>query len=194
MHPSTPAARHGPLTQALHWASAVLVISAFALGTQLEDWPRGPQRDWVMMIHYSLGTLVLALVVARLLRRAMAPMPPAPRGMSRLAVFAASAMHWVLYAAMVALPVTGAFDRWARGRRLAVFDIVVPPPFTVPGGRIWREIHEVLGYAIAALVVVHVAAALWHHFVERDGVLRRMLPERRPATGAAGEPALRPQG
>ena len=54
MHPSTPASKHGPLTQALHWASAVLVISAFALGTQLEDWPRGPQRDWVI-IYFSAG-------------------------------------------------------------------------------------------------------------------------------------------
>lgn len=169
--------RHTTITMLLHWTAALVVVSAFTLGLFLEDWPRGTVRDTAMMVHYSLGTLVLAMVLVRVLRRLLLPARfPAERGlMGRAAALA----HWGLYAAMVGLPLTGAFDRWARGRRLSVFgDIVVPPPFPIPGGKLWKEAHELLGWAIAALVVAHVAASLWHHLVLRDGVLRRMLPAR----------------
>ena len=182
-HPDTTP--HSLATRTIHWAAALLVIAAFCLGLLLEGWPRGAQRDFVMMVHYSLGTIVLALLLVRLVRRLVVPTLNA-REPGR-AGLAASAMHWSLYAMMLALPLTGAFDRWARGRRLAVFDIVIPPPFPIGGGRIWREAHTWIGYAIAAFVVLHVAAALWHHFVRRDGVLRRMLPfAARRETAAAG--------
>ncbi len=171
--------RHGAATIGLHWASAALLVAGFGLGLMLEDWPRGAQRDTAMMVHYSIGTVVLGFVLVRLLRRLLLAQPPAAAGMSRPARLAAQAMHWGLYAVMVALPLTGALDRWARGRRLAVFDIVVPAPFPVPGGRLWREAHEILGYVLAAMVLAHVGAALWHAVVRRDAVLARMLPARR---------------
>lgn len=111
----------------------------------------------------------------RMLRRLL--LPPQPAGGSPLLQRAAWAMHRALYAAMVALPVTGALDRWARGRRLAVFGgIEVPSPFPVGGGKAWGEAHELIAYALLALVIVHAAAALWHHLVLRDGRLRSMLP------------------
>ncbi|WP_198374617.1 cytochrome b [Neoroseomonas rubea] len=173
MHHGTPAP-HSRATRALHWAAALLVTAAFGLGLMLEDWPRGPQRDFVMMVHYTLGTIVLGLLLVRLVRRLLVPALGARE--PGLAGWAATAMHWSLYAMMLALPVTGAFDRWARGRRLAVFDIVIPPPFPIGGGRIWREAHTYIGWAIAVFVLLHVAAALWHHFGRRDAVLARMLP------------------
>jgi superoxide oxidase len=171
-HPET--APHSLATRALHWVAALLVAVAFGLGLMLEDWPRGPKRDFAMMVHYTTGTLVLGLLLVRLVRRLLVPAlrVRAPG----LAGWAALAMHWSLYAMMLALPLTGAFDRWARGRRLAVFDIVIPPPFPIGGGRIWREAHTYIGWAIAAFVLLHVAAALWHHFGRRDAVLARMLP------------------
>lgn len=185
-------APHSLTTRALHWVAALLVVAAFGIGLMLEDWPRGPQRDTVMMIHYSIGTVILALLVVRVVRRLV--VPALRQREPGLAGWAAAAMHWSLYAMMLALPLTGAFDRWARGRRLAVFDVVIPPPFPIGGGRIWREAHTYIGWVIAAFVVIHVAAALWHHFVRRDDVLARMLPRRvapQPATsgGTAARPA-----
>lgn len=166
---------HSRATKILHWGAALLVVAAFSLGLLLEDWPRGPQRDTVMMIHYSLGTVVLVTLLVRLIRRLL--VPALRQREPGLAGWAALAMHWALYAMMLALPITGAFDRWARGRRLAIFDVVVPPPFPIGGGRIWREAHTYLGWAIAAFVILHVVAALWHHFIRRDAVLARMLPK-----------------
>ncbi len=169
------ASRHSATTMLLHWGAAMILVGAFGLGLLLEDFARGAPRDFAMMVHYSLGTLVLALVTLRLLRRLLLRQPaPSETGP---AAWAATAMHVALYAVMVALPLSGAFDRWARGRRLAVFgDIVIPPPFAIPGGKLWEEAHEVLAWSLVALVAVHIAAALWHHVVLRDGVLRRMLP------------------
>ena len=167
--------RHTATTQLLHWGAAALLIGAFSLGLMLEDWPRGAQRDTAMMVHYSVGTIVLAFAMLRLLRRLMVPQVESTG--SALTQLAATTVHWILYTIMIGLPLTGAFDRWARGRRLAVFgDIVVPPPFPIPGGKIWKEAHEMLAWLLLALVLAHVTAALWHHIVLRDGVLRRMLP------------------
>jgi cytochrome b561 len=173
---TSPAPNHFPAAvRLLHWAAAALLITAFGLGLMLEGWTRGPQRDTAMMIHYSLGTLVLGMTMIRLLRRLLVPQP-AVEG-SFFVRLAAAAMHWLLYAAMVALPVTGAFDRWARGRRLALFgDNVIPAPFPIGGGKVWKEAHELIAYALVALVLAHAAAALWHHFVLKDHTLRRMLP------------------
>lgn len=176
---------HSFSTKVLHWGAALLMVAAFGLGLMLEDWPRGPQRDYVMMVHYTLGTIILAILVVRLVRRLLVPALRVRE--PGLAGWAALAMHWALYALMLALPITGAFDRWARGRRLAVFDVVIPPPFPIGGGRIWREAHTYLGWVIAAFVVIHVTAALWHHFVRRDAVLARMLPAPRRGASATGD-------
>lgn len=177
---AAPAPNHLPAAvRLLHWAAAALLIAAFSLGLMLEDWTRGPQRDTAMMIHYSIGTLVLGMAMIRLLRRLLLPQPVVEGGF--FVRLAATAMHWLLYAAMIALPVTGAFDRWARGRRLALFgDNVIPAPFPIGGGKVWKEAHELIAYALVALVLAHAAAALWHHFVIKDHTLRRMLPIQPP--------------
>lgn len=172
---ATPLPRHTSTTMLLHWGAAVIVVAAFGLGLILDDWPKGAVRDQAMMIHYTLGTIIASVALIRVLRRLVLP-PVAPEAPS-LATRAAAAMHWALYATMVALPLSGALDRWARGRRLAVFgDVVIHPPFPIPGGKLWKEAHELLAWSLAAMVAVHIVAALWHHFVLRDGVLQRMVP------------------
>ncbi|WP_439551093.1 cytochrome b [Falsiroseomonas sp.] len=173
--PTSAPPRHGATTIALHWGAALVLVAAFGLGLLMEEWPRGPQRDMAMMIHYSLGTLVLATVMLRLLRRLLLPGPV--KRDAGLAGKAAVAVHGMLYALMVAMPVTGAMDRWARGRPLRLFgDNLIPAPFPIGGGKLWIEAHELMAWALVALVAAHAGAALWHHFIQRDDVLRRMLP------------------
>jgi superoxide oxidase len=112
----------------------------------------------------------------RLLWRAVNPKPADPPGTP---AWQARAAHVALYAATLAVPLSGILDRWARGRPFALFGLVpLPAPFTPPFGRFWGEAHEVLANLLLLVVAAHVAAALRHHLVLRDGVLRRMLPGR----------------
>ncbi|WP_137180757.1 cytochrome b [Roseomonas sp. AR75] len=166
---------YGATTRAIHWGTALLVLSAWVVGSTMEDSPRGGSRDLAMQVHYSLGVLVLGFAGLRIAWRAVAPTPQAEgTAWQRLA---AMGMHLSLVGLTVALPVSGLLDRWARGRDVTVFGgLPLPAPMPIPGGRWWGEAHEVLGDLLLAAVALHVAAALWHRFVLRDGVLQRMLP------------------
>jgi len=160
---------------ALHWTAAALLVAVFGLGLLLEDWPRDLSRNTAMMVHFSLGTLVLALALARLLRRLLLPWPV--EAGHDLADRAGRAMHWALYAVMIILPLVGMLARWASGRPLSIFGgLVVPAPFPIGGVEPLENLHALLAWTLTAMVAVHVLAALRHHFLRHDGVLRRMLP------------------
>ena len=169
--------RHDAATRVLHWGAALLVAAAWGVGSTMEEFPRGASRDLAMQLHYSLGLLVLGTAALRVMWRAVAPPPPPRDDGSRWQARLAVAMHLALIGLTVALPLSGLFDRWARGRTVTVFGgWLVSPPFAIPGGRLWGEVHEVLANLLLAAVAAHVAAALWHHFVQGDRSLARMLP------------------
>jgi cytochrome b561 len=169
---------YGAAARAIHWGTALLVLSAWVVGSTMEEFPRGGSRDLAMQVHYSLGVLVLGFAALRIAWRAVAPPPPVDRAAwQRLA---ATGMQLALIGLTVALPLTGLFDRWARGRSVTVFGgLPLPAPMPIPGGRLWGEAHEVLANLLLVAIGLHVAAALWHHFVLRDGTLARMLPSLR---------------
>lgn len=175
---------YGAPARAIHWASAFLVLSAWLVGSTMDGFPRGGGRELATQLHYSLGVLVLGAAALRVAWRAISP-PPAAGGPAwqRLA---AGTMHVSLLVLTVALPLTGLFDRWARGRPVTVLGgVALPAPATIPGGRAWGEAHEVLAWLLLAAIAAHVAGALWHQIVLRDGTLSRMLaarPRPRPAT------------
>jgi cytochrome b561 len=164
----------GMATRAIHWATALLVLSAWVVGSTMEEIPRGAGRDLAMQLHYSLGVVVLGLAALRVAWRAVAPPPPTEGpAWQRLA---AVAMHIALIGLTIGLPLTGLLDRWARGRPVTVFGgMPLPAPFAVPGGRIWGEAHEVLANLMLAAIAAHVLAALWHQFILRDRAISRML-------------------
>lgn len=166
---------HGVATRAIHWVSALLVLSAWAVGSTMEEFPRGAGRDLAMQAHYSLGVLVLGLAALRIAWRAVSPPPRAEgRAWQRLA---ATAMHLALIGLTVAVPLCGLLDRWARGRAVAILGgLPLPAPFPIAGGRAWGAAHEVLANLMLAAIAAHVLAALWHQFVLRDRALSRMLP------------------
>lgn len=171
----------GIATRAMHWGVALLVVLAWLVGSTMEWFPRGPGRDTVTMLHYSLGLLVLGFAAPRVVWRLLAPLPPLP-GQPRWQHLAAVAVHLALTVLTIALPLSGLFDRWARGRPVKVFGgLDLPAPFPIPGDRLWGEVHEVMGNLLLAVVAAHVAAALWHHLVMKDSTLRRMLPRRQAA-------------
>jgi len=164
----------GNLARLVHWIMAAMILALFALGTALEEIPRGAARDFGMMLHQSFGLVFVALLLVRLGAR-----PAAAATGSAFGRWSAHAMHAALYALMFAIPLAGLGNQWARGRASDFFGVLALPSPLAPDralARMFGEIHETAAAALLALAGIHMLAALWHHFVRRDDVLRNMLP------------------
>ena len=167
----------------LHWLIAFLLLAVWASVELHEQVPRGnPWRDYWIIAHFTLGASALAVMVIRLVWRA-SHRPPAPLG-GRLQQRLATAVHGLLYLAVLAMPVTGLLMRQLDGKSTPLpAGLAIPawlPANTALAERL-EDLHkEWLWNALLALIVLHVAGALWHHWVDRDATLKRMLPGRRP--------------
>lgn len=172
-------ARWGWIAQALHWLTALLVIGTATVGLLMDELPNSPWKIEVYGLHKSFGLTILAIVVLRLLWRLIDPRPALPSDMPAWQKGLSSLVHGLLYAALLAMPLTGWLYNSAANFPLRWFGIVRVPALW-PADRDVREIagdaHELIFYVIAALFLVHVAGALKHHFIDRDATLSRMLP------------------
>ncbi len=174
------AERWGPVSQAFHWLIVLLILCLAIVGLTMDELPKTPKYFWVYTLHKSFGITVLALVVLRLAWRlyagAPAPVPGTPRWQARIA----SLTHWLLYALIVAMPVSGwLYDSASGLRPFNYFGLVPMPKLVAPDeslSALAHDAHEWLFWALAALVMVHVAAAFYHHLFQRDATLARMLP------------------
>lgn len=171
------ASRYDRTTITLHWLTAGLVVTLFLLA---EGWGFVPRdiRKAGQSLHISLGILLAAVLVARLAWRGSAGrrLPPANTGLLHLA---AKAAHHVLYLLLAAQVTLGFVFRWAQGEPFAFFGLFAVPPAFTPDPDLANRIgglHNLVAWTIIVLAGLHAAAALIHHYVLRDGVLRRMLP------------------
>lgn len=174
--------RYGVVSQSLHWLAALLVLAAWLLGTFDDVLPKGPMRSAGTFVHISAGLAVFGLLILRVAWRAIDPPPaaetvtgPAGPWMHRAALLA----HWLLYALMAAVVVSGIAFLFARGRPLPLFglgEIASPWKTSRAVARSIKEVHEVLAHALLLLGMLHVAAALFHDRILRDRTLARMLP------------------
>lgn len=167
--------RYDRVARALHWMAAVLIMANLASGFAKD----ALDGIWnVVPLHKSIGLTVLVLGTARLAWRLGHPAPPLPAGTPAWQRKLAGAVHASFYALIIVLPLTGWIMSSASKFPLAWFGLFAWPKFAVTKDSaiyaVGREAHEVLGFAFAALIVVHVAAALYHHIVVRDQLLRRM--------------------
>jgi cytochrome b561 len=171
-----PAERYNRLARALHWTIAVLVLGNIA-GGLLHDTIKDTVN--LMPIHKASGMTVLALTLVRVAWRFTWRAPAHPVGMSALEGLAAKGTHLVFYGLMLAMPVSGWLMASAGKYPLMWFGLFDLPKLPVtrddPLYDVAHEAHELLGWLFLALAVLHIAAALRHHFLLRDSVLRRML-------------------
>ncbi|MEY3200604.1 MAG: hypothetical protein RIR70_154 [Pseudomonadota bacterium] len=176
-------ARYHGVAIALHWLMAALIAGGFALGLIMTELDLSPQKLKLYAWHKWLGVTVFLLLwlrlLVRLIKRAPPPLP-APAWAQRTA----AAVHGLLYGLMLLLPVSGWLMSSAAGFQTVWFG-VVPLPDLLPKNEAVFEtlkaVHEVLGNALALAVMLHVAAALKHHFIDRDHTLARMgLMRRKP--------------
>jgi cytochrome b561 len=184
--------RYGAVAQLFHWAIVVLVVTQFVLAKRA-DGLSPVAKIGVLGLHKSVGITILGLAVLRLVWRLLNPVPPVPALAPRWQNLAAHGSHFLLYALLLITPVLGWFMSSARAFSVSWFGLVTLPDFIQPNKatfELLHEAHEVMAYTLATIALVHIAAALKHHFIDRDDVLRRMLPFARARSPGAARPQL----
>ncbi len=172
--------RYSGTAIALHWLLALAIVGAFIVGVYMSDLPVSPQRLKLYNWHKWAGICILALSALRLLWR-LTHRPPADVAMPAWQRRSAHAVHILLYLLFFAVPLAGWAYSSAAGFPVVVFGVLPLPDFVAPSKELAEAIkplHKILAFTMAALVLAHVAAALKHHFVDRDGLLERMRPGR----------------
>lgn len=174
--------RYGSLSIGIHWLMLLLFIAVYACIELREFYPKGSDpREAMKTWHFMLGMLVFVLVWPRLLARLSGPTPaiqPEPPGWQQLS---AKLLHLALYALMIVTPLTGWLLLSATGKPMPFFGLELP---ALTGknkelAKSVKEIHEFVGTAGYYPIALHAAAAFFHHYVQRDNTLTRMLPGRR---------------
>lgn len=176
----TPANRYGGHAIALHWLGALMIVGVFAVGLYMDDLPMSPAKFKLINYHKWAGVLVLALSVWRLVWRLTHRPPPSPPGPA-WQTGVAHLTHWALYALFLAVPLVGWAYSSAAGRPIVLFGLL-PLPDLVAKDQALAEVlkhrHGNLAWLMIGLVVLHVAAAVKHQLIDKDGLIGRMLPGR----------------
>lgn len=179
--------RYGGAAIALHWLTAILIVVNLALGLSMVPLAISPRKLQWYLWHKSIGITVLLLTGMRLSWR-LIRLPPPPVAMPAWQRRGAAVAHASLYVLLLAVPVSGWLYSSATGVQV-VYLGAIPLPNLVPRDRVLghalKVVHVTLNSVMFLLVCVHVAAALKHHYVDRDAALRRMLPLRRRRKGAS---------
>lgn len=177
--------RYDPIAVLLHWTMALLIIGMIVVGLVMGDVQPMSLRFTLINLHKALGITILALSVFRLVWRFLNPPPALPAGMPAWERLAAHFSHWALYAFIILMPLSGWLMTSASAKYPIVFFGLGEAPFipmpadaalTKSIGSISGGVHDYLWIGGAALIAVHLGAALKHHFIDRDTVLTRMLP------------------
>lgn len=173
--------RYGGLSIALHWLMLALMIGVYACIELKGNFPKGSEpRELLKHWHFMLGLAIFALAWLRLLARLIAPTPKIVPAIPAWQAILSKVVHLGLYVLMIGAPLAGWLILSAAGKPIPFFGLELPaliglnPPLA---GQI-KEVHEFVGVAGYALIALHAAAALVHHYVMRDNTLTRMLPGR----------------
>jgi cytochrome b561 len=176
------APRYTAVAQALHWLVAALVMTMFGLGWYMAGLPLSQRKFDLFQLHKSLGLTVFVLVALRLAWRLSHPPPPLPARLPAWERAAARATHALFYGLLLAQPLIGFVQSNAANFPLVLWG-VLPLPALIGTDEALGEtlvtVHQAVAAVLLALIVLHVAAALRHHFLLKDDVLRRMLPATR---------------
>ena len=176
--------KHHPLTIALHWGTVLCIVIAVASILFREVMGDKFWRILLLETHKQCGLLIMLAVAARLYVRQRHGMANHMQGMHPLMQLAAKAAHWMLYAALLALPLLGWAATNAHNVGVRLLGLI-PFPWMTEVDSEWADTlsdyHALGAWILLGMVVMHVGAAMFHHFIRRDTVLWAMLPERAPA-------------
>jgi cytochrome b561 len=179
MSPSSTMHHYSATAIVLHWLLALMILTSFSVGLYMVDLPFSPNRIKLYNWHKWAGIMILVLSAARLMWRLFHQPPQLPSTMPTWQKKASHLSHYTLYVLFFAVPLTGWAYSSATGFPIVWFGQIQLPDF-VPKDRELAEFikpfHCIASYSLASVVVIHVAAAMKHHLMDRDDVLKRMLP------------------
>lgn len=175
------AARYSRGAIILHWLIAVLIVLNFVGAWVSEDMPK-PDRAMIMGYHKAIGITILMLTVLRIAWRVAHRPPPMVETLKTWEAALARVTHAAFYFLMLAIPLSGwaMVSAFGKGKGVSYFGLFTLPALPVahdkPTAEMFYEMHEVLGTLMLVLLALHVVGALKHHFIDKDGTMRRMVP------------------
>lgn len=169
----------GRTTRTFHWTAAAAILLMLAYGFWLQTLPGGPSKGPAVQVHKSFGMLVFCLALARLAWRMREGFPPPISDTGTWERRGARAMHGFLLAATILMPVSGILRSLAYARPISVFGMpVIPQVFAAKQDTLYAlssSLHDWLALTLTAAIALHAAAAIKHHWIDRDPTLDRML-------------------
>ena len=175
----SPPSRYSAVAQAFHWIIAALIVTQFALGWSGEDLPLGARKLVLLARHKSFGMTILVLAALRLLWRLFNRPPELPAGMTNVERTLAKGTHVLFYVLLFVMPLTGWMMSSAKNYSVSWFDQFTWPNLISPSEsafNLLRAVHDTLSWLLFTIALLHILAALKHHFWNKDDVLKRMLP------------------
>lgn len=169
---------YGLITKIFHWLLALAIVSLLTVGIIMSSMPSSPEKFELYGMHKASGVMVLILVILRILwkfsNKAVQPPISLPNSLN----IAASIGHFILYLFMLLMPISGILMSHFSGRNIPVFEL-----FTIPAAieqdlqisGLFHQVHVLGVWAFIAMIVIHISAALYHHFILRNNILRKML-------------------
>jgi len=169
----------GSVARAFHWILGLTIVGMLAFGWWMNHIPARPDRFFYRSIHADIGYVVLLLTVLRLIWRGMNPVPALPSDTPKWQRIAARSSHIAIYLAVILVAMLGWAHSGARTPDYSSwFGLFQVPQITSPdkaAAQAYEGRHIFFAYVLLGLIVVHIVAAAWHHFVRRDRVAARMV-------------------
>lgn len=173
--------RYDPIARTLHWLTVLLIVAEYAIGVTMPEIHRHTKVGTLIAVHLALGSGILLIVALRIAWRLThrAPPPPPLPGWQR---YVAGCTHFALYAALLLTPLAGCATASAHGWPVRAFGVLPLPALLTHPRQLppwfWGVHVFLVWWVLFNLIVLHVAAALYHRIIKRDSILGRMLPGR----------------
>ena len=170
--------QYGPTAKVFHWLIVALLLVQYSIGWLMPDIHRGDKPGAAMTFHVSVGLTVLVLIVLRFAWRLGHPVSP-ESSLPPWQRLSSEAVHWLLYALVLATTFTGWLFASFRGWAMSYFFLAPMPMLAsdnAAAGKAIDGLHQAMEWALLALIGIHVASALVHVFIYRDRIMQRMLP------------------
>jgi cytochrome b561 len=169
---------YGLITKFFHWLIALAIIGLMTVGFNMANMPPSVEKYELYGMHKASGVVVFMLIILRLLWRLANETVQPPKNLPQILATAAKIGHFLLYVFMFSMPISGILMSYFSGNNVSVFGIFTIPAAVETAPKIagfFHSIHVLGVLAFIAVIILHICAALYHHFIRRDNVLMRMI-------------------